>query len=99
MTAVTTTLYLVVPGCSCPYGKALGTDFVGMYGPTQCLGRAGQWICWPQEETEGENKKTKETIKTKVKILAGMSQEDHVNCVWQRLPLPPSPPRKKLQPP
>jgi hypothetical protein len=29
------------------YGKGLGTGFVGMYGPTHCLGRAGQWICWP----------------------------------------------------
>jgi hypothetical protein len=25
-------------------GKALGTGFVGMYVPFQCLGRAGQWI-------------------------------------------------------
>jgi hypothetical protein len=63
------------------YGKALDPGFVGIYGPTQCLGRAGQWVCWPQEEAEGENKKTKETIKTKVEILADMSQEDHVNYV------------------
>jgi hypothetical protein len=37
------------------YGKALGTGFVGMYGPTQCLGRTDQWVCWPREETEEEN--------------------------------------------
>jgi hypothetical protein len=39
----------------------------------------------------------KETIKTKVKILTDISQEDHVNYVWQRLPLPTPLPRKKLQ--
>jgi hypothetical protein len=46
------------------YGKALGTGFVGMYSSSQCLGRAGQWICWPQEGT-----KNKETVKTKVELL------------------------------
>jgi hypothetical protein len=39
------------------YGKALGTGFVGMYGPTQCLGRAGQWISWPQEGKKIKKKK------------------------------------------
>jgi hypothetical protein len=43
------------------------------------LGRAGQWVCWPQEGTKGENKKTKKTMKTKVKMLADMSHEDHIN--------------------
>jgi hypothetical protein len=43
------------------------------------LGRAGQWVCWPQEGTKGENKKTKKTMKTKVEMLADMSHEDHIN--------------------
>jgi hypothetical protein len=45
-------------------------------------------------EREGENKKAKETIKTKVEILVDMSHEDQVNYVRWRLSLP-TPPSQK----
>jgi hypothetical protein len=74
--------YNAAPGCSYSnlhclkneqlYGKTLGTGFVSVYGPTQCFGRAGQWICWPQERTKGENFKKRDTIRAKVEILASM---------------------------
>jgi hypothetical protein len=49
------------------YGKALGPGFVSLYGPTQCFGKADQWVCWPQEGTKGENKKQKKLQKQKLK--------------------------------
>jgi hypothetical protein len=74
MIAVTTTLHLLFLQLfknGQLYGKTFGTGFVGMYGPSQCLGRAGQWICWPQKGTKNLKK---EIVKTKVKILTDMSQ-------------------------
>jgi hypothetical protein len=74
------------------YKKALGTGFISMYGPSQCPGRAGQWICWPQKGKGGGIIKTKESIMTKVQTLVDKPHEEHVNYVWQRfLPLTPSP--------
>jgi hypothetical protein len=45
-----------------------------------------------------KNKRDNKILFIFVKILAYMSQEDHVNYAQQRLPLPTPPPRKKLKP-
>jgi hypothetical protein len=65
-----------------------------MYDSTQCLGGAGQWVCWPQEGTKGENLKKKEVIKAKVELLADMTHEDHVKLCMTETPTSHSPSQK-----
>jgi hypothetical protein len=98
MIAVTLMLCLAVPS-ETPrylkngqlYGKALGIGFISMFVLSQCPGRAGQWICWPQEGTGGR------IIETKGQILVDIKHEEHVNYVHQRPPPLTPPPRKRIR--